>query len=177
MNRLVRKCRKFITLQNREKLWVALLFLLSGIARAVILILPFRRIAPYLGQHYQNAQLAAVVTEKQLHTASQIGLVTELTAKHTPWQSKCLVQAMMARCLLGYYGIPYVLYLGVAKSTAWHDARDIEDNALIAHAWLSVGPSIITGNDGHTAFTIVSTFVAPSIINSSSMNRQDTHAI
>ena len=139
------------------------------------MIVPFRRLTPYLGQHYQNAQLAVLVTDEQLRTAESIGRITEQTARHTPWQSKCLVQAMMARCLLAYYGIPYVLYLGVAKSTAIHGTGEIENSDLIAHAWLSVGPAIITGNDGHRAFTIVSTFVAPEVMNSSLC--KDTHAI
>jgi len=177
MNHFLRKYRKFVSMRNREKIWVILLFFLSGIARAAILTLPFRYIAPFLGQHYQNAQLAVIVTEGQLQKARRIGHITELTANNTPWQSKCLIQAMMAKWLLNHYRIPYVLYLGVAKSTAILGTREIENSDLIAHAWLSVGPSIITGDDGHRAFTIVSTFVAPSVLHSEFNKQQSPHAI
>lgn len=164
MNRVLRKFRKYLSMQNREKIWVVLLFFLSALARAVILTVPFRRITPYLGQHHQNAQMAVIVTDKQLHTARWIGRITEQTARNTPWQSKCLVQAIIAKCLLSYYNIPYVLHLGVAKSTADNRTQHSAENDLIAHAWVSVGPSIITGKDGHRAFTIVSTFIPPSIL-------------
>jgi len=177
MNHFLRKYRKFVSMRNREKVWVILLFFLSGIARAVILTIPFRYIAPYLGRHYQNAQLAVIVTKEQLQKARRIGHITELTANNTPWQSKCLIQAMMAKWLLNYYRIPYVLYLGVAKSVVLHELKDYENGDLIAHAWLSVGPSIITGDDGHRAFTIVSTFVTPSVLNSEFSKRQSPHAI
>ena len=164
MNPVSRKLRVFLSLRNREKLWFFLLYLLSGFIRAIILTVPFRHLAPYLGKHYSNVQLATVVTEEQMKTAWRIGRITELASKYTPWESKCLVQAMMVRCLLGYYGIPYVLYLGVTKSKKVVDAGLQDENILKAHAWLSVGPWIVAGREGHRAFTIVSTFVQPSLL-------------
>ncbi|OIO66536.1 MAG: hypothetical protein CO186_05650 [Zetaproteobacteria bacterium CG_4_9_14_3_um_filter_49_83] len=168
---------KFLMLKNKEKLWIILLLCLSGIARFTMLILPFRWLTPLFGQHYQNAELTVIVTTTQLQQALWVGRMTELVAKQTPWQSKCLVQAMMARCVLAYYGIPYVLYLGVGKIAGNQAAHKSESDVLIAHAWVSVGPSIITGYDGHEGFTIVSTFVDPAILHSSRPKRHDFHAI
>jgi len=165
MKLLWRKICSFLSIKNREKLWFFLLFILSGFSRAAVLTLPFRRVAPYLGRHFQNTQLAALVSEKQLRTAWRIGRITELTAAYTPWQSKCLIQAMMAKFLLSYYDIPYVMYLGVTKSAA-RAAGKQDANNLQAHAWLTVGPWVITGREGHRAFTIVSTFVTPSLLES-----------
>jgi len=139
-----------------------LLFLFSGLARAAILLLPFRFLAPLLGQHYKNVSLAALVTEDQRLIAWRIGRITESACKYTPWESKCLVQALIARSLLAWYHIPYVLYLGVCKA----GASENQGEELKAHAWLSVGPWIITGREGHKAFTIVSTFVQPSLLKS-----------
>jgi len=158
MNIFLRKCISFVRIPFREKIWFLWLFFLSGLIRAALLILPFRFIAPWLGLHHQNYQLASVASGQQRLMAWRIGRITELVASYTPWQSKCLVQAMAAKMLLAHYQIPYVLHLGVTKAAG----QDLD--ALKAHAWLSVGPWIITGREGHRAFTIVSTFVAPSIL-------------
>jgi len=162
MNRILRKFRSFLAIRNREKFWFFLLNVLSGLIRAAILTIPFRRIAPYMGRHFRNEQLAALATQEQLQTAWRIGRITDLVARYTPWESKCLVQAIMVRALLGYYNIPYVMHLGVTKSMAQESG--VEGGSILkAHAWLSVGPWIVTGRDGHRAFTIVSTFVQPSL--------------
>ena len=171
MNPILRKIRTFLAMRSREKLWFFLLFVLSGIARAAILTVPFRHVAPYLGRHYQNEQLACIATKEQLQTAWRIGRITESVSKYTPWQSKCLVQAMMVRSLLGYYDIPYVMHLGVTKSQAGEGTTVGDENVLKAHAWLSVGPWIVSGREGHRAFTIVSTFVQPSLLEPLSTKR------
>ncbi|GMR00476.1 MAG: hypothetical protein BMS9Abin18_1326 [Zetaproteobacteria bacterium] len=170
MNILLRKCISFVRIPFREKLWLFWLFLLSGLIRACLLVLPFRCIAPWLGLHHQNYQLASVTSEQQKLMAWRIGRITELAASYTPWQSKCLVQAMAAKVLLAHYRIPYVLHLGVTK------AAGQSFDALKAHAWLSVGPWIITGREGHRAFTIISTFVAPSILNPGTASCHKLHA-
>jgi len=157
MRRIAYLVTLFFRLPAREKLWFVFAWFLSGVIRLFLLILPFRWIAPRLGLHLNNTQLCAVTPEKQRKLAWRIGKITELACKYTPWQSKCLVQAMVARTLLGYYKIPYVMHLGVAKT-------DNAEDLLKAHAWLSVGPWIITGRDGHKQFTIVSTFISPAVL-------------
>lgn len=134
--------------------------MLSAPIRAGLLLLPFRKMVPLLGQHQSNIQLTSVVSEAQRQRAWRIGRITELAAGYTPWESKCLVQACAASILLRYYRIPYVMHLGVTRGGENADAG----NALKAHAWLSVGPWIVTGGDGHRAFTIVSTFVSPELL-------------
>lgn len=47
------------------------------------------------------------------------------------------------------------LYLGMAKET---DEEKAMSNPLLAHAWLQVGPVVVTGREGHRAFTVVATF-------------------
>lgn len=154
--KILRKIRTFVRLPGRQKIWFVCCYFFSGIARAYILFLPFRWLAPRLGTHYQNIQLATVVSEEQEKLAWRIGRITEMACKYTPWESKCLVQAVLAKHILAYYKIPCVMYLGVIKSK--------DDNDLKAHAWLSTGRWVITGRDGHQPFTIVSTFVSPATI-------------
>jgi len=142
----------------REKLWLVMLYPFSGLVRAAILTLPFRLLARHLGQHNQNYELSPLVSEQQRMLAWRIGRVTELVACYTPWESQCLVQAIMARTLLGFYGIPYVMYLGARMP------GDLEET-INAHAWVKVGPWIITGRQGHQTYCIVSSFVSPSVLN------------
>lgn len=154
---VLNKARTAWRLPVREKLWLLLLYPYSGLIRAAILILPFKRLSPYLGQHYQNCELSPLVSESQRLLAWRIGRITELTARYTLWDSNCLVQAFMARTLLEIYHIPYVVHLG-AKMTG------DTSGPMQAHAWIKVGTWIVTGRDGHRAFGIVSSFVAPSIL-------------
>lgn len=163
-------------LHAHEKMWVMFLICFSGLARAAILMLPFRWLSLLLGHYYHNIQLATLVTSFQLNRAKWIGRMTGQVARQTPWQSKCLVQAMMARCMLAYYGIPYVLYLGVNKAENHSEGQ--YSNALVAHAWISVGSSVIVGDDGYEDFTIVSTFVDPCVLQSGHRpHRHGSHAI
>lgn len=159
MKSLLRKFGTFLRMPVREQCWFFWIWIVSGPIRAGLLQLPFRKMAPMLGEHCSNLQLAAVVSEEQRQRAWRIGRVTELAASYTPWESKCLVQACAASLLLRYYRIPYVMHLGVTRGG---EAEDV----LKAHAWLSVGPWIVTGRDGHRAFTIVSTFTSPALLTS-----------
>lgn len=154
---LARKLRNAWRLPLHEKLWILLLYPYSGIIRASMTLFHFRTLSKALGQHYQNVTLSPVVTEAQRMKAWRIGRIVELTARMTPWESKCLVQAAMARTLLGFYGIPYILHIGALMT-------DDETKPLKAHAWVKVGPWIITGREGHQAFGIVSSFVSPSLL-------------
>ena len=155
---LVRKFRSAWCLPLREKLWILLLYPYSGFIRASMYLFHFRVLSRALGHHHQNYTLSPLVSEFQQLRAWRIGRIVELTARYTPWESKCLVQAAMARTLLGLYGIPYILHIGALMT---HD--DIEP--LKAHAWVKVGHGIITGREGHRAFGIVSSFVSPSLLN------------
>lgn len=142
----------------KEKLWLLFLYPYSGIIRASMYIFPFKILSKCLGQHYQNRTLSSVVTEQQRMVAWRIGRIVELATRATPWEAKCLVQAAMARTLLGYYKIPYVLHIG-ARMT--HE----EVEPLKAHAWVKVGSWVIIGGGGLQAFGIVSSFVSPSLLN------------
>lgn len=149
--------RTFIVLPLRQKLWFVLLFPLSGLCRCMILTLPFARYAWLLGERRGNDQLLLLAQPQAEQLAWRIGRIIEQVGRFTPWESKCLVQAILARAMCRWYGLPYVLHLGVARN------QDI-GNPLQAHAWVSVGRWVIVGRDGHKAFTIVSTYVAPRIL-------------
>jgi hypothetical protein len=143
------KARAWSARSPEEKVWVLPAFALLGLSRAALLAVPFRRIAPLLGDDLGPARLVPVVSEGQAARAVHIGRAVRTAAGYTPWESKCLAQAMAARVLLGASGIPYVLYLGVAR----------EAGRLEAHAWVLAGRARVTGGDGFNRFTVVAAFV------------------
>lgn len=124
-------------------------FVLLGIARLLVLVLPFRWLARSVGGHMQESP--DKVADSDLALAGLIGQAVCSAAGNTPWESVCLPQAVAGQWMLKRRGIPGTLYLGVAKT---------EENLdkLAAHAWLRCGSLIITGASGHRQFTVVSTF-------------------
>ena len=157
-HKVLRKCRNAWGLPLREKIWLVLLYPYSGIIQASLHLFPFKFFSKALGVHYQNHTLSTVVSEEQRLLAWRIGRIIELATRATPWNAKCLVQATMARSLLGYYHIPYVLHIG---------ARIVPEEPIQmkAHAWVKVGPWVIVGGGGLQAFAIVSTFIPASLLN------------
>ncbi|MCQ2516582.1 MAG: lasso peptide biosynthesis B2 protein [Saccharofermentans sp.] len=67
----------------------------------------------------------------------------------TPWESKCMVQALTAKRILNSMGFPCTLYMGVMNSP--------ETGEMIAHAWLRCGDKIVTG-DGYENYTVTGVF-------------------
>jgi hypothetical protein len=112
---------------------------------------PFRRIAPLLGRDLCAAPAVPLVDGRQMQRALHIGRAVRTAARYTPWESKCLVQAMAARVLLGVARIPYALFLGVARGPG---------GSLEAHAWVLAGPASVTGVNGFGRFTVIATFTS-----------------
>lgn len=120
------------------------------LARMQLLFLPFRRIAPKLGNLDQTGSFDTL-DEIALTTVRPVARSIKTMAKYVPWQSKCLVQAMAGKRMLSKRGIETTLYLGVNK----------QGSDMKAHAWLRVGPHYITGGNGEPEYTVVRTFHNP----------------
>ncbi|MDQ8202352.1 lasso peptide biosynthesis B2 protein [Pelagicoccus sp. SDUM812003] len=141
----------------REKLWFLIFYPLSGVARLAILALPFRVVARFLGVSVGNRTPVLPATENQERAALRICRVGEIVSRNTPWESKCLVQALMNAFLLRCYGIPHVVFIGVGKSENLQDP-------LKAHAWLQVGQQVTAGRRGHREFTVLSAYVSETLV-------------
>lgn len=76
----------------------------------------------------------------------QVQQATAVMSKYTPWESKCLVQALAAKKYLQRMGIESTLYLGTAKQ---------KEGSLEAHAWLRSGSMYVTGEEVKDQFTQV----------------------
>lgn len=118
-----------------------------GLARLVVLTLPFRWITSYMGQ----TQAVSPVDDASvdLDQVKRIARTIRRTSRHTPWDSNCLAQALTAKRMLHRRRINCTLYLGLAKD---------DDGQLQAHAWLRSGSFILTGGRGSGRYAAVATF-------------------
>jgi hypothetical protein len=161
---LIHKLGSARKLPGREKTWLLPLFVVSAAARVALLLAPFRLVASRLGTHHGNIPLSPLATNGQLELASRIGSLAASVARSTPWQSKCLVQAIMVKTLLDHYDIPYALYLGVAKTNPKASPDGVgSGTALFAHAWVVVGSRVVAGAAGCNDYTVVSVFLSTSL--------------
>jgi len=124
--------------------------LLLALMRPAVLLIPFQRIAGFLGLK-QTLSSPADVSRDQSREADYIGWSLRAMAFRTPWESACLTQALAGIIMLQRRGIPALLFLGVAKDEA-------SPQTMVAHAWLKCGNAIVTGEGGYERFTVLSTF-------------------
>jgi hypothetical protein len=143
------RMNRFRRVPWKMKLLLFTAFILMGLIRIVILIIPFRYIAPMLGVKNGNS----TIEEKRevLIKASKIGWAVETMSRFTPWESKCLVRAITAQILLRVVATPSTLYLGMSKDEA---------SKLIAHAWLRCGELILTGASESRNFQPIAQFAS-----------------
>ena len=127
-------------------------FLLLGVMRAAILLLPFRRITTILGLA-QGATSSMPAVDMTVDPAD-VGWAIRAAAARTPWESACLAQALTGMVMLSRRGIAATLYLGVARD-------EIDPEAMSAHAWLRCGDTILTGAGGVERFSAISSFSRP----------------
>jgi hypothetical protein len=104
--------------------------------RFCMVFLPFRYYRELLGK----MQTEAVNTVTDMQPTLQIKTIVSAVCRHTPWESKCLVEAVVCKKLLQKRGIETTLYLGILMDG---------NKGLKAHAWLKLGDTILTGVRGH----------------------------
>lgn len=117
-----------------------LAWLLLGVARLAVRLVPFPRLARLLGSPGEDP-VAPPVPVAAAGRARWIGAATSRAAERTPWQSECLPQALAVGVQLRLVGIPHTTSFGMQR----------RDGALTAHAWVSVGGHSVVGGDpsGH----------------------------
>ncbi len=143
-------------LKLRQLSWGDRLLLLEawidlGAARLALRLLPFRHIAARLGRQVPVDDPSSGAT-LGVPGGRQIGNAVEIAARHTPWESACLAQALAGRLMLRRRGLASRLYLGTKKDEAGN---------LMAHAWLAAGNEILVGGEAHETFTVLSIFRDP----------------
>ena len=126
---------KFFRLTFRDKLLFLYCYCLTGMFRIVILTTSFRLISKWFLQPRE------ITTNETNHTqdekiAKNIGVMVARASKYTPWESKCLVQALVCKMILRQNNIASTTYIGMAKE---------KNSKLEAHAWISHNEYIILG--------------------------------
>lgn len=149
--RWLRRARAFGRRPLFEQAWMAPAWLLLGVCRAAVLALPFRRLAPRLGEAHGVHAWVPLASAAQSERARRIGRAIRSAARHTPWDSNCLAQACAARVLLSVYGVPHGVYMGVGNDAG----------AMVAHAWVCSGPVAVTGGHGFGRYTVVGCYASP----------------
>jgi len=147
----MRKIIKFFKLNPQEKklLIEALYFLF--ISQLMIKFVPFRKISKILGKPEKEE---CIVSKKEENPEGckeleQISKIVRLAANGIFWDSKCLARAIAVKKLLKRRKIRSTVFLGVAKG---------EENKLLAHAWVSSGGRIITGENGIEKYHVITIF-------------------
>lgn len=143
---LKRKAQQFLSLPLQIQVALSEAFVLLGISRGAVLLLPFRYISSFLGT--MDGETPPTATDDQLQVAQQIAHAIALGSRYTPWRSNCLAQAITAKMMLRRRGVDSTLYLGVKK----------EDTGLEAHAWLRVGQISVTGGQISLQFHTICRF-------------------
>ena len=146
------RLRKVAALSWAERWLLVQVFVLLGVARLALRLIPFRRLARRLGA--LQTETPPDASPEHLAQAQRVGLATARVSPYTPWTSNCFPQALVAKYWLRRRRIPTTLYLGVAL-TKTTDAPRAE---MTAHAWLRCGPLLVTGGRGHERFTVTACF-------------------
>lgn len=150
---MFKKIRQFFALDSGYRRLFLQAWFLLGWARAATLTISFKLIVSSL-QHYREKTAPPALELEEREQAMRIGRLVAQAARYTPWKSPCLVQVLVVQRLLARRGIPGQFHLGVRKG----ETTGEQSNGLQAHAWLVCDDLIVNGDDGHEAFTVVSTF-------------------
>ncbi len=118
-------------------------YLSLGFARGCVVFLPFRYVAPLLGQAVQESPSCTGDLRNDVKRA------IERSAYRTPWRSNCLVQSLAATWMMRRRGHHVTTYMGVRRD---------ENGAIIAHSWTMVGEAFLTGKRGHELYTVTKIF-------------------
>ncbi len=144
-----KRLKKFLQLSWADRFLLLEAFLRLGVMRAVLLVVPFKYIAPRLGR--QTLDLPEDPDQGDFpEWTRRVSWAVETAAGQTPWQSACLAQAITGKFMLKQCGLETRLFLGMKKGP---------DGKLSAHAWLKAGNGILIGASGHETFTVLSVFI------------------
>lgn len=144
---------KYLSFSRRERMAVIEAGLCLACARLLLLV-PFRWIAPFLGRAQPAAAAARpieVLPAKQRAEALAIRRALLRVSRHLPWHSSCLVSAIAGRMMLSRRRMRSVLLLGARSDAA---------TQLAAHAWLQCGEVDVIGAEVAPEYAPIVAFTA-----------------
>ena len=150
-----RPLRGFAQIDGYRRLLVIEAVLCLSIARLALILIPFPRVAGWLGSFVpptdiRISQSNKTATPEQATLAKDVGWAVTRAARHVPFKAVCLPQAMAAQFMLRRRGVPSVMHFGATKSV---------EKPLNAHAWLDAGGIEVTGYPVDERFAEIACFV------------------
>ncbi len=127
---------KGFLMENKNKGLTIRVWFYTAFYRFCIRFIPMKHLRSCFGE--EGKESLTEIDVDSYRYAKLVAKQVKLSATHTIWESKCLVQALTAQRLLYKKGIESTLYLGVKK----------ENEQMIAHAWIRVGTLYVTGGNG-----------------------------
>lgn len=141
--------RRSVAAASRSATWRRRLLAVEAcfeLVRArVLTLLPPRVYTKSLGEPCKTP--ADPITAHTPDEAAEIGKVVANTAARLPFRAMCLEQVIAVRRMLRRRDCAPVIFLGVR-----------EENITDAHAWLTVGRTVISGDGDLSAFRILTAF-------------------
>jgi hypothetical protein len=140
--KLRRKLGTFLGMSGADRWLVFEAIATLGLARFIVLTVPFRFMAPWLSR----APETGACDEALLGSVRR---AVTMAARNVPWNAVCLPQAMAAKAMLARRGCGSSFHLG-----ADFDAQ----GKIIAHAWLVAGGTVVVGAAGIAGVTPLARF-------------------
>lgn len=129
--RLRRKLSRLLRMGWKERWLLLEAVLWLGFARAALLLVPFRRIVPWLERAPEQSGSAP-------ETIAAVRRAVTTAARHVPWNAVCLPQAVACKAMLACRGQGSALHLGAGLD---------DSKGLMAHAWLVAGGTVVVGEE------------------------------
>lgn len=139
---LRRKLKTFRQMSGAHRRQVCEAMVMLALARLVLVTVPFRLIVPWLSRVPETGACDDAVL-------SGVRRAVTTAARNAPWDAVCLPQAMAASAMLARRGCGSSLHLGATL-----DAQ----RAIVAHAWLTVGDTVVVGAAGIGTVTPLARF-------------------
>jgi hypothetical protein len=84
-----------------------------------------------------------------------IGNTIEAVARRMPFRAECLQQALAAQRMLQRRGYPATLSLALST---YHEDRAAPQRGRAAHAWVSIGDTVICGDGDLSRYAVIACF-------------------
>jgi len=148
--KLFRKVPKLVGFPLKDQFLLFEAFVVTGFVRAAVLTVPFKKLVSRLKAGKQEREQNQYNhTDDNRQVIRKVKWAISIVSKYTPWESKCLVQALTAHIMLKKRKISGTLHLGLKKD---------ESENLVAHAWYISGNIVVTGGRGLWGYTEISKF-------------------
>jgi len=140
--KLRRKLKIFLGMNGADRILVCEAILALGLARLIVLTVPFRFMAPWLSRAPQTRSCDQTLLLR-------VRQAVTMAARNVPWNAVCLPQAMAAKVMLARRGCGSSFHLGADFNA---------QGKLITHAWLVAGGTVVVGAAGIADVTPLARF-------------------